>query len=231
MFPVLLIIAYLTVRRGLRHFVSCVFIFVLAAGAYQWHRYEIFDMRHHQTTASGKGMQILYSEYLYLGDFGYRLSPDIGPNTKLLLTKIQEALQPSVQELALVKANIGQSTPDFLKKHVYPYTSAELFEKICTQPNEEYYWDFLMVAYNDQFFFNVAMEIARAYPLYIVKYATRTSARPFRSRLRDHPLQRAGLHSHRERFHSGIPSRAPTSLRIRSRNMVPARRARWNIFH
>ena len=98
-------------RRGLRHFVSCVFIFVLAAGAYQWHRYEIFDMRHHQTTASGKGMQILYSEYLYLGDFGYRLSPDIGPNTKLLLTKIQEALQPSVQELALVKANIGQSTP------------------------------------------------------------------------------------------------------------------------
>ena len=30
-----------------------------------------------------------------------------------------------------------------------------------------------MVAYNDQFFFNVAMEIARAYPLYIVKYATR----------------------------------------------------------
>src|ERR1700690_655441 len=70
MYPVLMTIAYITVRGRFRHYFGCALIFVLATGAYQWHRYEIFDMRHQASTPSGKGMQIFYSTYLYLGDFG-----------------------------------------------------------------------------------------------------------------------------------------------------------------
>ncbi len=74
MFPMLLTIAFIATRGRIRHFLACALIFALAAGAYQWHRYEIFDMRHQASTPSGKGMQIFYSSYLYLGDIGCRPS-------------------------------------------------------------------------------------------------------------------------------------------------------------
>ena len=88
-----------------------------------------------------------------------------------------------------------------------------------------------MVAYNDQFFFNVAMEIARAYPLYIVKYATRNLCMPFRSRLRDDRYNVQGYIHIGNDFIPAFRVGAPTSLRIRSRNMAPALCSRWNIFH
>lgn len=174
MYPVLLTIAYLTVGGRFRHYLGCALIFALATGAYQWHRYEIFDMRHQASIPSGKGMQILYATYLYLGDFGYRLSPDMGPNTKRLLEKLGEALQPNVRDSALVKQNMGASPPEFMEQHVYRYTPEELLEKISTEPNEEYYWDFVYaVDTNDQFFLDVAKEIALSHPWYVVQYSMR----------------------------------------------------------
>jgi hypothetical protein len=147
---------------------------VLATGAYQWHRYEIFDIRNQPTIPSGKGMQIFYSTYLYLGDFGYRLSPDLGPNTKLLLEKLRAGLQPSVRDSELIKQSISDTPRDFLEKHVYPYSPEELYERICTQPNEEY-WQVLYFIdrKNDQFYLDIAFEIARSHPWYVVQYSMR----------------------------------------------------------
>ncbi|TAK74929.1 MAG: hypothetical protein EPO11_06280, partial [Gammaproteobacteria bacterium] len=97
MYPLLLSIAYIMVRGSLRHYLICILIFALGTGIYQWHRYEIFDMRHQPSIPSGKGMQILYSTYLFLGDFGVKLSPDFGPNTKRLFDKIREGLGTNVR--------------------------------------------------------------------------------------------------------------------------------------
>jgi hypothetical protein len=174
MYPVLLAISYVTVRGRFGHYLGCVLIFALGLGLNAWHRYEIFDMRNQSSHPSGMGMQILYSEYLYLGDFGYRLSPDIGPNTKRLIELMRQELQPSVRESPLIKKQSGDSPPEFMEKYFYAYTPDELIEKICTEPNEEYYWNVIQaIDTNDQFYLSIAGEIARAYPLYIVEYSIR----------------------------------------------------------
>lgn len=174
MFPVMLAIAYITVRGPIRHYLIAVSIFALGLGAYAWHRYEVFDMSHQASVPSGKGMQISYAAYLYMGDFGFRLTPDIGPNTKLMLEKLREGLQPSTRESPLIKAALYDEPQQFLEKHVYAYTSDELYELICTKPNEEYYW-ILYTAYdpNDEFHYKVAIEIYKAHPWYVVEYTLR----------------------------------------------------------
>ncbi len=173
MFPVLLTIAFIAVRGRIAHYLGCALIFALATGAYQWHRYEIFDMRHQASVPSGKGMQIFYSTYLYLGDFGYRLSPDIGPNTKILLEKLREGLKPGAPQSVLVKRGLPDDPPEFMDKHVYAYTPDELYEIIRTRPNEEYWAILMAIDPNDQFYLDVAKEIARSHPWYIVEYSMR----------------------------------------------------------
>ena len=175
MFPVLMIIAYVTVRGPIRHYLACALIFVLVTGAYQWHRYEIFDMRNRPSIPSGMGMQMFYSMYLYLGDFGYQLSPDLGPNTKHLLDKLQQGLQPDVRESAIIKRALIDTPPDFMEKHVYSFTPQGLVEKIMTAPNEEYYMILKYVdpAPNDLFLLKITTEIARSHPWYVIQYAAR----------------------------------------------------------
>lgn len=174
MYPVLLAIAYFSVRGRWHHYLACILIFAFATGIYQWHRYEIFDMRNQPSIPSGKGMQILYSTYLFLGDFGVRLSPDIGPNTKHLLERIREELGPDVRNSPLIQKGLGDSPSEFMEKNFYAYTPEQLMEKISTEPNEEYYWNVIMgVDTNDQFFLNVAKEIALAHPWYVVQYSSR----------------------------------------------------------
>jgi hypothetical protein len=174
LYPVLLTIAYVAVRGRFRHYLGCGLIFILVTGAYQWHRYEIFDMRNQPSILSGKGGQIFYSTYLYLGDFGYRLSPDLGPNTKRLLEELRRDLQSGVRQSALIQQALSDDPQEFLEQHVYAYTPEELFKKICTQPNEEY-WSILMFIdhQNDQFYFDIAQEIIRSYPWYVIQYSTR----------------------------------------------------------
>lgn len=174
MYPVLMSIAYITARGPVRQYAACALIFVLSAGAYQWHRYEIFDVRNQPSAPSGKGMQILYSTYLYLGDFGYRLSPDIGPNTKRLFELMRAELKPTVRDAPLIQRGVGDSPPEFMEKYFYALTPEQLIEKIATEPNEEYYWNVIYaVDSNDQFFLDISKEIARKYPFYVAKYAAR----------------------------------------------------------
>jgi hypothetical protein len=173
-YPMLMTIAYITVRGRFHHYLGCVLIFAIAAGAYQWHRYEIFDARHQLSTPSGTGGQMFYSTYLYLGDFGNRLSPNDGPNTKRLLEELWQGVQPNPRESALIKRALTDTPPDFMEKHVYAYSPEQLFEKITTAPNEEYYMILLHVERNnDELYLNVVKEIDRSHPWYVVQYASR----------------------------------------------------------
>lgn len=174
MYPVLLLIAYLSTRGRVLHYMVCILIFTAAVGLYQWHRYEVFDMRNQPSVPSGKGMQILYSTYLYLGDFGVRLSPNDGPNNKRLFERMREELGSDVRKSTLIRERRGDSPEWFMEKYIYAYTPEQLIEKIATEPNEEYYWNVIMgVDTNDQFFLNVAKEIMRAHPWYVVQYSMR----------------------------------------------------------
>jgi hypothetical protein len=174
LYPAFLAIAYFTVRGPLRYYLASIMIFVAVLAVYQWHRYEIFDARHQPSIPSGKGMQISYAAYLYMGDFGYRLSPDMGPKTKLMLEKLRQGLQPTTRESPLIKNAMNDVPEEFMEKHIYSYTPEELYELICTKPNEEYYW-ILYAAFDpdDQFHFDVAMETWRSYPWYVVQYTMR----------------------------------------------------------
>jgi hypothetical protein len=173
MYPVLMAIAFVTVRGRFRHYFGCLLIFVLATGAYQWHRYEIFDMRNQPTIPSGKGMQTFYGTYLYLGDFGYRLSPDLGPNTKHLLEELRQELQPNVRDSALIKRALHKAPSENVERLVFAYTPEELIEKISTEPGEEYYGILMGIDPNDQIYFDVAKEIAWSHPWYVVQYSMR----------------------------------------------------------
>ena len=174
MYPVLLTIAYVTGRGRFRHYLGCVLIFLLALGVYQWHRYKIFDMRNQPGIPSGLGMQVLFGAYISMGDFGIRLSPDLGPNSKRLLERLRQELQPTVRDSALIKRGLFDDPPEFMEKHVYAYTPEELFEKITTQPNQEYYWLLWSIdPDNDQFYLRIAWEIYRSHPWYVVQFSMR----------------------------------------------------------
>ena len=174
MYPVLMAVALVTVRRPIRHFVGAALIFVAGVGLYQWHRYEIFDMRNRPHIPSGIGFQVLYGTYVSMGDFGVKLSPDIGPNTKRLLEKLKEELGPTTRESALIKHALLDDPPDFMEKYVYAYTPDELYEKIIDEPNQEYFSILSLVdPGNDGFLLKVALEIDRAHPWYVVQYSAR----------------------------------------------------------
>jgi hypothetical protein len=173
MYPVLATISYVAVRGPIRHYLAAILIFALGVGVYQWHRYEIFDMRNQPSIPSGTGMQTFYGTYQYTGDFGVQLSPDFGPNTKHLLEELRKQLQPNVRESELIKRALPDDPPEFMEQHVYAYTPDELVEKIIKEPNEEYYYILLSVDPNDQLYTKVAWEIARARPWYIVQYTAR----------------------------------------------------------
>ncbi len=101
------------------------------------------------------------------------MSPELGPNSKIMLEKLRHELQPNVRESALVKRGLPDDPPEFMEKHVFAYTPEELFEKICTQPNEEYWMILMAIDTNDEFYLDVAKEIARSHPWYVVQYSIR----------------------------------------------------------
>lgn len=173
MFPMLLVLGYLMARGKVRHYVICALIFALGTAVYQWHRYDIFDMRNQPSIPSGKGMQTIYPNYLYLRDFGLRLSPEFGPNTKRMLEQLHEQLQPDVRHSLLIQRSLSETPAAFMEKNVYAYTPDELVEKIASEPNEEFYNVLLAVDENDQFLLAVAKEIMKSNPWYVVQYTMR----------------------------------------------------------
>jgi hypothetical protein len=174
LFPPLLVIAYASVRGSIRPYVTAFVFFLLGVGLNQWHRYEVFDMRHQPYYPSSFGMQFLYSTYVFGGDFGAHLSPTFGPNTKHLLEVVRQELQPNVRQSPLIARTIPGDPPEFLEKYIYAYTPDELVEKIADQPNEEYFYLLYgAVPNDDQFYVRVAGEIVRANPWAVVEFSLR----------------------------------------------------------
>lgn len=171
-----------------KHWKSFIFCIALASVGYflnQSHRYEVFDLANRtETKPVGKGYQILYSTYMYMGQFGYKISPELGPNSKLLIERMREEFAPSPKQSKLL-SNPGNQTPQsFMDEYVYQYTSEELIDKILSEPGEEYFNQIILRLkrdggftfssdIDDEFMLDIAREIWMGYPLYIVRYGLR----------------------------------------------------------
>ena len=119
LFPVLLVVAYITVRGRIVHYLACLLIFISAATLYQWHRYEIFDMRNQASVPSYSGQQIFYNLYINSAELGIRISPDIGPNLKHVTEVLREKLQPNLRESVYLQKLMGELPPAFIEENVY----------------------------------------------------------------------------------------------------------------
>jgi len=183
LFFALIFLTYVIKRNGLKHYLFCLLIGVGIFGLNQYHRYDIFDLKNQVNTKPvGKGYQILYSTYMWMGDFGYKLSPDLGPNTKLLLSRMHEELSPSPRDSQLLKNEFGQTPPKFMEEYMYKYSTEELIEKVISEPGEEYFYNIIFPIKrqgiansdtDDEFQFEIVKEIWTGYPLYIIKYGLR----------------------------------------------------------
>jgi hypothetical protein len=173
LFPLLVIVAYVTVRGRIAHYLSCVMIFVTVAGLYQWHRYEIFDMRHQASIPSYTGQQIFYNLYVNSAEFGVRLTPDLGPALRSITESLRSSLQPNVREAPYMQTLIAQYPPDFANNHILPYTPDQLIDEIFERPNYEYYNLLASADPDDQSYLRASWEIVQAHPLYVLQYSLR----------------------------------------------------------
>src|SRR5829696_5088111 len=173
LFPMLVIVAYVTVRGRIVHYVSCIMIFVTVAALYQLHRYEIFDMRHQANVPSYTGQQIFYNLYINSAEFGVSLTPDLGPALRSITETLRSSLQPDVREAPYMQARMAKYAPDFANNHILPYTPDQLIDEIFERPNYEYYDLLASADPNDQSYLRASWEIVQAYPLYVLQYSLR----------------------------------------------------------
>jgi hypothetical protein len=173
LFPVVLGIAYVRVRGRILHYLACVVIFVVVAAIYQWHRYEIFDMRHQPSIPSYTGQQVFYNLYVNSGEFGIRLSPDLGAAMRQITEKLREQLKPDLRDSKFIQAATGQYPAEFASTYLWPYTPDQLVEQIFANPNYEYYMLLGSADPNDQSYLRASWEIAQAHPLYVLQFSLR----------------------------------------------------------
>lgn len=185
-FPVMFVTAWFFLKFRFKHLVICISLFCSGLVLYKAHRFEVFDLgADHETKPVGKGYQILYATYLWMGDFGYELKPELGPNTALLLEHVRANLEPSPAESPLVLKNFGQSPEEFMQTNFYNYSIDELVQKMASEPNEEFYFNLIYPLRknggykgggslgDDEWQLEIAKEIWIGYPGYIIKYGFR----------------------------------------------------------
>lgn len=183
LFIFLIFLLFFINSKNIKHYLTCLVVAGIFFGANQYHRYHIFDLANqNETKPVGKGYQILYSTYMWMGDFNYRLKPELGPNTKLLLERMYEELSPSPKESILLRNKFGQTPSEFMENHIYKYSTEQLIEKVLTEPGEEYFFNVIYPIKrigiaerdtDDEFQFEIVKEIWKGYPLYIIKYGFR----------------------------------------------------------
>jgi hypothetical protein len=175
LFPLFLIVSYIAVRGRVPHYLACAAAFAAFVAGYSWHRQVIFDLAHVYATPSYTGAQAFYNPYVNTLDYGIRLSPnDVGPNFALALTTLHDRLQPSPKDSAFLPQHYLGSPADeeFAAANMDPLTPDQLIEQILARPNYEYY-TLICEANDDSVLLRAALEIARAHPAMMLRYAAR----------------------------------------------------------
>lgn len=185
--PLVFLCGYLAHRIHVAHLLVCALLIVSAFAINKHHRTEVFNLEVEQEVSpTGKGMQIFYATYMWMKDFNYPLSEDLGPNTKLLFDNMRKNLQSSPLDSDLLKANLSDSPNDFWITNFGDLSTEQLIEKVKTEPNEEFYYALMLPLQrdgswhpsklDDDWMFEIAKEIWLGYPMFIVKYGLRNLA-------------------------------------------------------
>jgi hypothetical protein len=172
LFPLFLIVSYVAVRGNALHYVACLAAFAVVMAGYSWHRH--VNLAHVETTPSYTGAQSFYNPYLNTLDYGIVLSPTgVGPNFTLALAELRDQLQPGKQAEFMRRHYIGSADQQqFADAHILLFTPDELIAQILQHPTYEYY-TLICEANDDHVLLLAALEIARAYPLMMLRYSTR----------------------------------------------------------
>jgi hypothetical protein len=175
LFPVFLIVSYLTIRGNIRYYLTCAAVFATAISLYGWHRYVIFDMQHTHSTPSYTGEQVFYNPYLASFDYGIQLSSkDVGPNLTVAVDHLRELLQSNVKDSEFIKKEIVNyysegAGRDFAQANILLFTPDQLIDQVLASPNWEYYL-LLCDSNDDRVMLRAASEIAHAYPDLMIRY-------------------------------------------------------------
>jgi hypothetical protein len=175
LFPVFLVLAYVFGSRKIVHYLVCIGMVAVTVAAYQWHRYEIFNMRAGTSLPSYTGQQIFYNFYVNSREYGLRLGPEIGPNMARITDAVHRALQPNLRESPQFQSfkQLYRERPEFFEQQYLHFTPDQLTQRIYDLPNWEYYALMCDAEPNDQVFLMAAWEIFRAHPLYVIRFAQR----------------------------------------------------------
>ena len=175
LFPLFLIIAFAAAPRPRRlcHYLTCAAIFAAALALYQWHRYEIFDIRHQQSIPSYVGAQVFYNTYMNSQEYGIILGPEIGPNMSKIDAALRQALGPIPRDSKFMQDHVGTVSESFAVSQFLPFTTDQLMERVYLVPNWEYYALLCDAESNDQVLLRAALEIAAAHPIYVLRYSLR----------------------------------------------------------
>jgi hypothetical protein len=161
----------------LRHLLVCGALIVLAAGAYAAHRKQLFADYPAGYAPSYTGRQIFYNLYVNSADFGIRLDDSMGPATATLLRKAREHVAGGTLETDLMKAwYVGHGIPEEAKRFwftQYNGAPAKFMESLVIHPSHDYFEFFCAIETNDRVFRESAIEIARAHPVYVLRFALR----------------------------------------------------------
>ena len=175
LFPLFLIVAYIAARGSILNYLACTVVFAAFVAGYARHRQIIFDVDHSASTPSYLGEQLFYNPYLNALDYGIPLDPKaIGPNFTQAIEQLRRRLQPSPRDSEFIRKEY-MGPPDqiaFAETYIEPLTADELIDRVLTKPNWEYY-TLLCVANDDRVLLAASLEMARAHPIYIVRYSVR----------------------------------------------------------
>jgi hypothetical protein len=177
LFPLFLAIAYFSVRGRFVHYAACAVITIGALGLYQWHRYEIFNMRAQPSMPSYTGKQIFYGLYINSAEFGVHLTPQLGPNMHAIADALYNSLQPSPKESVLVRQTYSEGpAAQFAQHYIDTFTADELLRQVFAVPSYEYNNLMDESEPNDRVFLKASWEIFSNYPLYVMRYTLRNMA-------------------------------------------------------
>jgi len=161
-------------KRHYPHFALAAIIFVGASISYSKYRAHMMGDLASFGGVPGFGSQLFFAFYLNSSEFGVKLSPSLGANTKFILDRIHNCSLPS----KLLDGPLQAMAVYFNK-----YTRDELVDKIATQSSSANY-QFILAsrwcttdppAAADRTLLGASLEIARAHPLYVTRLFFRNS--------------------------------------------------------
>jgi hypothetical protein len=131
-------------------------------------------MHRHASIPSYTGQQMFYGVYVNSAEFGIKLTPEVGPNLATVIESVRSNIKPSPKDSVLIQNMYSSGDPArFALEQVHPFTTDQLIERMLEVPSWDYHAILTSSEPDDQVVLKAAIEVAKAQPLYILRYTLR----------------------------------------------------------